>query len=45
MNTPLIIFSLSCDVTAGSNSSVIWVALNSGYVVLMYRLPVALVCG
>ena len=44
MNSSLIILSLSRDGTAGSNTGGLWVALNSGSVVLVYRLLVVLVC-
>ena len=45
MNSPLIILSLSHDGTAGSDTRGLWVALNSGSVVLVYGLSVVLVCG
>ena len=45
MNSPLIILSLSHDDTAGSDTGGLWVALNSGSVVLVYGLSVVLVCG
>ena len=45
MNSPLIIFSLGHDGIAGSDTGWLWVALNSGSVVLVYGLSVVLVCG
>ena len=44
MNSPLIILSLSRDGTAGSDTGGLCVALNSGLVVVVYRLSVVLVC-
>ena len=45
MNSPLIILSLSCDSTAGSNTGDFWVAFSTGSVVLVFGLLVVLVCG
>ena len=44
MNSLLIILSLSCDGTAGSDIGGFWVVLNSGSVVLVYGLSMVLVC-